>query len=150
MAQETQTLENGLKPYGLVYQLIIVEGIPVQWAINPSKAKGVVIDGPLAAGFSAPVQKQSTSWPRAILDEQTAGKLVVPFYDNAEVPVFSYVTAGNPPMLTSCGDVYVLPHADPQDWTTASGYFAALPGFVAANGPARPSIWPSPDPSNIP
>lgn len=172
MGQETQTVENGLKPYGLVYQLIIVEGVPVHWAINPSKAKdgadftaggktykagsfivaadrasakvldrlkawkakGVVIDGPLAAGFSAPIQKQLTSWPRAILDEQTAEKLVVPFYDNAEVPVSSYVTAGNPTMLTSCGDVYVLPHADPQDWTAASGYFNALRGFVAANG----------------
>lgn len=171
MGQETQTVENGLKPYGLVYQLIIVEGIPVHWAINSSKtkdgadftaggkaykagsfiipgdrvtakvlakldawkAKGVVIDGPLAAGFSAPIQKQLTSWPRAILDEQN-DKLVVPFYGNAEVPLSSYVTAGNPTMLTSCGDVYVLPHADPQDWTTASGYFQALRGFVAANG----------------
>jgi hypothetical protein len=172
MGQESQTVENGLKPYGLVYQLIVVEGIPVHWAINASKAKdgadftaggkaykagsfivagervtakvleklkawkakGVVIDGPLAAGFSAPIQKQLTSWPRAILDEQTADKLVVPFYGNAEVPVSSYVTAGNPTMLTSCGDVYVLPHADPQDWTAASGYFSALRGFVAANG----------------
>lgn len=172
MGQETQTVENGLKPYGLVYQLIIVEGIPVHWAINSSKAKdgadftaagktyragsfivpaeyitakvleklkawkakGVVIDGPLASGFSAPIQKQLTSWPRAILDEQTAEKLVVPFYSNAEVPVSSYVTAGNPTMLTHCGDVYVLPHADPQDWTAASGYFSALRGFVAANG----------------
>ncbi|MEO7427251.1 MAG: hypothetical protein ABI036_18835 [Fibrobacteria bacterium] len=172
MGQETQTVGNGLKPYGLVYQLIIVEGIPVQWAINASKekdaadftaggktyragsfivaaervtakvleklktwkAKGVVIDGPLAAGFSAPIQKQLTSWPRAILDEQTADKLVVPFYGNAEVPVSSYVTAGNPTMLTSCGDVYVLPHADPQEWTAASGYFPALRAFVADNG----------------
>lgn len=172
MGQDPQTVENGLKPYGLVYQLIITEGIPVHWAINPTKAKdgadftaagktyragsfivaadrvtnkvldrlnawkakGVVIDGPIPSGFSAPVQKQLTSWPRAILDEQTAEKLVVPFYDNAEVPVTSYVTAGNPTMLTSCGDVYVLPHADPQDWTAASGYFSALRGFVAANG----------------
>jgi hypothetical protein len=172
MGQESQTVENGLKPYGLVYQLIIVEGIPVHWAINSAKAKdgadftaggktykagsfivaadrvtakvldklkawkakGVVVDGPLAAGFSAPIQKQLTSWPRAILDEQTADKLVVPFYSNAEVPVSSYVTAGNPTMLTSCGDVYVLPHADPQDWTAASGYFSALRGFVADNG----------------
>jgi hypothetical protein len=172
MGQEPQTVENGLKPYGLVYQLIIAQGIPVHWAFNPSKAtdgadftaggktykggsfivagervtanvlatlkawkaKGVVLDGPLAGGFSAPVQKDLTSWPRAILDEQTADKLVVPFYANAEVPVSSYVTAGNPTMLTNCGDIYVLPHADPQDWTEASGYFAALRGFVADNG----------------
>ena len=171
MGAEPQTVENGLKPYGLVYQLLIVEGVPVHWAINPSKgkdeadftaggksykagsfiipaervtdkvlaklktwkAKGVVVDGPLASGFTAPIQKQLTSWPRAILDEQN-DKLVVPFYSNAEVPVSSYVTAGNPTMLTNCGDVYVLPHADPQDWTTSSGYFAALRKFVTENG----------------
>lgn len=172
MGQATQTVENGLKPYGLVYQLIIGEGIPVHWAFDPAKAKdgadftaggktyrggpfivdgkrvtagvlgqlqawkakGVAIDGPLQAGFSAPVQKVLTSWPRAILDEQTAEKLVVPFYTNAGIPVSSYVTAGNPTMLTHCGDIYVLPHADPQDWTEASGYFSALRGFVADNG----------------
>ena len=39
MGQEPQTVANGLKPYGLVYQLIIVEGIPVQWAIDPAKDK---------------------------------------------------------------------------------------------------------------
>lgn len=171
MGQATQTIENGLKPYGLVYQLIITEGIPVQWAIDPAKskdgadftaggksykggsfiiagdrvtakvleqlktwkAKGVVVDGPLKAGFSAPIQKDLTSWPRAILDEQN-DKLVVPFYNNAEIPVSSYITAGNPTMLTNCGDIYVLPHADPQDWTDASGYFEALRGFVADNG----------------
>jgi hypothetical protein len=172
MGQAIQTVENGLKPYGLVYQLIIAEGVPVHWAFDPAKAKdgadfaaggktyrggtfivdgkrvtpkvleqlkawkakGVVVDGPLQAGFAAPVQKDLTSWPRAILDEQTADKLVVPFYANAGIPVSSYVTAGNPTMLTNCGDIYVLPHADPQDWTEASGYFPALRGFVADNG----------------
>lgn len=177
MGQEPQTVENGLKPYGLVYQLIVTEGIPVEWAIAAGKqkdaadftadgktyragsfiiageratqrvqnlfrtwsARGVVIDGPLAAGFEAPIHKQLTSWPRAILDAQTAQQLVVPFYANAEVPTSSYVTAGNPTLLTNCGDVYVLPHADPQDWTEASGYFAALAGFVAAGG----NLWSS-------
>ena len=38
MGQTTQTYNNGLKPYGLVYALINA-GIPVNWAINPAKAK---------------------------------------------------------------------------------------------------------------
>ena len=29
---------NGLKPYGLVYDLIINKQIPVSWAINPTKS----------------------------------------------------------------------------------------------------------------
>src|SRR5690606_29157190 len=61
-------------------------------------------------------------------------KLIVPFYSNAEVPKSSYVTAGNPTMLTNCGDIYVLPHADPQNWPAASGYFDALRRFVSENG----------------
>jgi hypothetical protein len=171
MGQSVQTIANGLKPYGLVYQLIITEGIPVNWAIKSSKlkdgvdfiagdksyrggsfivaanritpsviaiintwkAKGVVVDGPMATTFSTPVYKELTSWPRAILDAQN-DKLVVPFYTNAEISTASYVTAGNPTMLTHCGDVYVLPHADPQDWTASSGYADSLKAFVKNDG----------------
>ena len=39
MGQSTQTVDNGLKPYGLVYQLIVEKGIPVSWAINDLKGK---------------------------------------------------------------------------------------------------------------
>jgi uncharacterized repeat protein (TIGR01451 family) len=39
LGQATQTINNGLKPYGLVYDLVINKGIPVIWAINPSKVK---------------------------------------------------------------------------------------------------------------
>lgn len=171
MGQNPQTIENGLKPYGLIYQLIIVEGIPVTWAINSSKTKdsvdfiangkqyndgpfiitaeritssvlnqiniwkkkGVVVNGPIPKGFSAPVYKELTSWPRAVIDAQN-DQLVIPFYSNAEVPVASYVSAGNPTMLTNCGDVYELPHADPQNWTDASGYADSLKSFINQDG----------------
>jgi hypothetical protein len=33
-----QTAANGLKPYGLVYQLLLNK-VPVKWIINPSKVK---------------------------------------------------------------------------------------------------------------
>lgn len=39
MGQSTQTKANGLKPYGLVYDLLVNENIPISWAINPSKSK---------------------------------------------------------------------------------------------------------------
>ena len=42
---------NGLKPYGLVYDLIINKQIPVSWAINPTKAKdGVDFTVPSGTG----------------------------------------------------------------------------------------------------
>ncbi|MBL7924609.1 MAG: T9SS type A sorting domain-containing protein [Bacteroidia bacterium] len=37
-----QTVANGLKPYGLVYEMVTVYNVPVKWVIDPSKAK----DGP--------------------------------------------------------------------------------------------------------
>jgi hypothetical protein len=37
MGQRPQTAANGLKPYGLVYQLVVNNQVPVNWAINPSK-----------------------------------------------------------------------------------------------------------------
>ena len=43
-----QTIENGLKPYGLAYELINNRKVPVVWAINTSKAKDGVdftVDG---------------------------------------------------------------------------------------------------------
>ncbi|MGB8856767.1 MAG: hypothetical protein WCC58_08880, partial [Burkholderiales bacterium] len=40
MGQATQTYANGLKPYGLVYDLIINRKVPVDWVINPAKLFG--------------------------------------------------------------------------------------------------------------
>ena len=34
-----QTIANGLKPYGLVYNLIDSQKVPVLWSIEPTKAK---------------------------------------------------------------------------------------------------------------
>lgn len=39
MGVTPQTIANGLKPYGLVYNLIQTQKIPVIWSISPTKAK---------------------------------------------------------------------------------------------------------------
>jgi uncharacterized repeat protein (TIGR01451 family) len=39
MGQATQTVANGLKPYGLVYELVVKKAIPVKWAIDPNKSR---------------------------------------------------------------------------------------------------------------
>ena len=39
MGIPTQTIGNGLKPYGLVYELIKKYSVPVKWSINPNKVK---------------------------------------------------------------------------------------------------------------
>lgn len=168
MGQATQTVKNGLKPYGLVYTLIKDHSVPVKWAINPSKAKdgtdfsyggvnykggsfiipaeyvnaavlakintwkakGVVVVGPTTGTFVAPVYRELTSWPRAVLDEDN-DDIVKGYYTSAEIPSASYVLAGNPTMLTGCDDLYVLPHADPQDWIAS--WKTALDNYVKNN-----------------
>ncbi|MDQ3060024.1 MAG: hypothetical protein M3R45_10960 [Pseudomonadota bacterium] len=39
MGASTQTVANGLRPYGLVYDLVKNQKVPVLWAINPAKVK---------------------------------------------------------------------------------------------------------------
>jgi len=55
MGQSTQTIANGLKPYGLIFDLVINQQVPVYWAIDPAKAKdGVdfIADGKPYSGGS--------------------------------------------------------------------------------------------------
>lgn len=171
MGQPTQTIANGLKPYGLVYQLIVVQGVPVNWAINASKIKdgvdfsadgksyrggsfilsserittpivtlinewkamGVVVDGPVLAGFTAPVYKLLTCWPVAVLDNDNDG-IIAPYYANAGIPKSSYLINANPTMLAGCtgGDLYVLPHADPDRWDAT--WITALQTYINNGG----------------
>src|SRR2546430_16767826 len=37
MGQMPQTAANGLKPFGLLYNLVVPNEVPVAWAINPDK-----------------------------------------------------------------------------------------------------------------
>jgi len=39
MGVTPQTIANGLKPYGLVYEMLKTYSVPVEWIINPTKAK---------------------------------------------------------------------------------------------------------------
>jgi len=169
MGEPNPKITTGLKPYGLIYQLIVVEEIPVSWAINSSKvkdgidfsadgknfrggpfiianenitesvltliniwkAKGVVVYGPTVGGFTAPVYKELTSWPLAVLDAEN-DSLITIYYTNAEIPTSSYLLHANPTMLTGCEDMYILPHAEPDTWDTSM--IAALKYHIDKGG----------------
>jgi hypothetical protein len=173
MGQTTQTVANGLKPYGLVYELAVNRGIPVKWAIEPTKARGgsdftaagkiykgssfiipadfaadaaaaittwrgmgVVVDGPLAVGFTAPIYETITSFPRIALD-QANGSIAQAYLTNAGIPAIGTGVYGSyntyrfatPAQLTNCDDLYAMPHADPT-WANHSN----LINFNAGNG----------------
>jgi Right handed beta helix region/SdrD B-like domain len=177
MGQATQTVANGLKPYGLVYELAVNRGIPVKWAIEPTKAKGgsdfiaagktykgsafiipaafaadaataiatwratgVIVDGPLATGFTAPIYQTITSFPRIALD-QANGAIAQSYLTNAGIPAIGTGPYGNyntyrfatPAQLTDCDDLYAMPHADPT-WATHNNLipFNAGKGYIWA------------------
>jgi uncharacterized repeat protein (TIGR01451 family) len=111
----TATITTGVKSYsggsfiidpGFLSPAVIAD-------INSWKAQGVVVDT-LAAPLTTNIYGQITSFPRAVLDSAN-GNLAVPYYVNAGVPSSSYII-GNPTNLTTCQDVYILPHADPENW----------------------------------
>jgi uncharacterized repeat protein (TIGR01451 family) len=177
MGQPTQTIANGLKPYGLVYDLVVTKGIPVKWAINPNKiregvdfiaggkrykgsafiipaelaaeaaptisiwkAQGVVVDGPISKSFTAPIFTQIDSFPNAVLDFQN-GAIAQSYYTNAGIPASTTGPFGSfvtyrfdyPSGLTSCDDLFVMPHADPA-WVTHQNLipFVQSRGFIWA------------------
>lgn len=89
-----------------------------QASIDAWRAKGVVVDCGLPA-FSAPIYDYITSFPNSVLDLQNGDKASTAFYTPSEVPASSY-RMGTPADLTLCDDVYIMPHADPQDWDIAT------------------------------
>lgn len=177
MGQATQTIATGLKPYGLVYDLVVKNAIPVKWAIDPNKARdgadfdangktykggsfiippeyasqaaatvatwkaqGVVVDGPLNTGFSALIYDTITNFPNAVLDFAN-GSIAQAYYTNAGIPAsttgvygsFNTYRFGYPSSLTSCDDLFVMPHADPT-WIAHANLipFVQSKGFVWA------------------
>lgn len=77
-----QTVNNGLKPYGLVYALAINEEIPVIWSISPNKDKDgadFVVDGREFKGGTFIIEKDYVDLPevKRILN----GEKGVPIYD---------------------------------------------------------------------
>jgi uncharacterized repeat protein (TIGR01451 family) len=177
MGQATQTIANGLKPYGLVYELVVKNAIPVKWAIDPNKVRdgadfiangktykggsfiiapeyatqaaaivtawkgqGVVVDGPLASGFTTPIYDTITNFPNAVLDFGN-GSIAQSYYTNAGIPAsttgtygsFNTYRFGYPSSLTSCDDLFVMPHADPT-WANHNNLipFVQSKGFLWA------------------
>jgi uncharacterized repeat protein (TIGR01451 family) len=177
MGQPTQTVANGLKPYGLVYELVVKNAIPVKWAIDPNKirdgidftangktykggsfiitpeyatnaattitawkAQGVIVDGPIASSFTAPIYETITNFPNAVLDFAN-GSIAQTYYTNAGIPAsttgpfgsFNTYRFGYPSSLNTCDDIFVMPHADPT-WANHSNLlsFVQTKGFIWA------------------
>jgi hypothetical protein len=89
-----QTFANGLKPYGMIYDLMMNYNVPVIWSINPSKAKDgndfvynnidykggpFIISAPY---ISADVASRITYWQgQGVQGLYTTSQTVIPVYD---------------------------------------------------------------------
>ncbi len=162
MGVKPQSYNNGIKPYGLVYQLVNVYKVPVYWAINTNKTftnpwpksdpADFTLDGYtyrggpfiIPAGYLSQVQSVINSWvaqgvvvryastsftppyydlvsriPKVVLDAANGSLIQSGFYNRAGIPAEAYTLGGIPSAITNCDDIYVLPHAEPQNWTLA-------------------------------
>lgn len=97
-----QTVNNGLKPYGMVYDLMVNYSVPIKWVIEPSKSK----DGtdftfnaiPYKGGvFIVPKDKITSAVTTRIT--YWTGQGVQGVYTNADVSVPVYATITNWPKL---------------------------------------------------
>ncbi|MDN4471957.1 DUF7507 domain-containing protein [Demequina zhanjiangensis] len=103
---------------------------------------GVVIVGPTTTAITAPVYTTLTNWPNAVLDNQN-GSIGQAYYEAAFIPETTISAATgdekiayifkDPVDLTTCDDLFVLPHADPSwedhgslvPWNAEGGYIWA-------------------------
>ena len=145
-----QTINNGIKPYGLVHLLLKNHNTPVLWSINPNKSKDGVdftVDGRSFKGgpfvvsqeflttdvlnlidvwnnkgvvtyttqsiVEIPVYRQLDFRLKWVINDINSS-IVIDYLENAEIPQEDFVVMG-PTSLTSCEDLFLIPHADP-DW----------------------------------
>ena len=134
-----QTIGNGLKPYGMIYDLLKNDGVTVVWSINPSKVKdgidfnhnGIDYRGSsfiIPAEYRTPaVNAKITSWQGQGVVGATS---VAPF----SVPVFATYDLRTTPRWT----------LDQQNGSIATGYFVNAGIPPSAHGGSSSSGWKTP------
>ena len=94
MGVTPQTYNNGLKPYGMIYDLIVNYKIPIKWVINPSKARDGIdftynsvnyCGGPFiieASNINSTIAARITYWQGlGIVGVYTTAAISVPVYN---------------------------------------------------------------------
>jgi hypothetical protein len=110
-----QSIANGLKPYGLIYDLIKNYNVPIKWVINPAKLKdgidftynGIDYTG---GTFIIPAEYRSATVNARIAFWQTQGVIGVTTTAPVTVPVYTSIQVA---------PVWVL---DAQNGSIAQGY----------------------------
>jgi hypothetical protein len=98
MGQPTQTVNNGLKPYGLVYALIKNHNTPIKWIINPDKAwqgADFTHNGKTFRGgpFIIPNEYRTSAVNATIASWKAQGVVIDSLVADVTLPVFATLTA---------------------------------------------------------
>lgn len=134
-----QTVGNGLKPYGMVYDLIKNYGVTVIWSINPSKSKdgidfthnGVDYKG---GTFIIPAEFRNTTVNARITFWQGQGVVGATTVSPITVPLFNTYNLKTTPRWT----------LDKQNGSIATGYFVNAGIPASAHGGSSSSGWKDP------
>jgi hypothetical protein len=134
MGVTPQTVGNGLKPYGMIYDLVKNYQVPIKWVINPGKVKdGIDFSyggtdfkgGPFivqAEYRTAAVNARITYWQsQGVVGVTTTSPITVPVYTT----------------------VYVMPRwtLDQQNGSIATGFFVNAGIPPSAHGGSSSSGW---------
>jgi hypothetical protein len=98
MGQPTQTIANGLKPYGFIFDLIVNKAIPVKWAIEPSKTKdGVdfIANGKSYKGSAFIIPAEFATAAAATIATWKAQGVVIdgPISSSFSAPIYDTITS---------------------------------------------------------
>ncbi|MEN6549682.1 MAG: hypothetical protein ABFE07_26850, partial [Armatimonadia bacterium] len=127
-----QTVSNGLRPYGLVYDIVTNSRIPLYWSINPAKSKdGVdfVADGISFSGgsFIVPAEFVINSVVTSINNWKSQGVVVYgPTTSSFTAPVYNTVTYFPRTLIDTANEALIQPFYDAAGIPTTS-YKVGLP-----------------------
>lgn len=132
-----QTVGNGLKPYGLIYDLLKNNKVPIKWVIKPTKVKdgidfshnGVDYKG---GAFIIPAEFRTAAVNAKIVTWQGLGVVGATTVSPITVPVYTTLVAA--PIWT----------LDKNNGGIATGFFAAAGIPAAAYGGSSSANWPLP------
>ncbi len=115
MGVTPQTIANGLKPYGLVYQLVRNHKVPVIWAINPNKNKDGIdftYNGTDYRGGTFVIEEGFITNDVKNLITTWQGKGVVGVYTSSPtvIPVYQKITGFASLVVDSDNEGLVIPY----------------------------------------
>lgn len=134
-----QTVGNGLKPYGMIYDLLKNYGVSVHWSINPAKVKdgidfshnGVDYRG---GTFIIPAEYRTAAVNARITYWQGQGVVGATSVSPFTVPVFATYDLRTTPRWT----------LDQQNGSIATGYFVNAGIPPSAHGGSSSAGWKTP------